>query len=195
MNSKKKSTFNKKSNGKPTEKLKCYAYPKCDKSFFLEKGPKVSPSINPNIRKTPISTKNNSIFGMKVSWCHSKADTEGRWSWHEPRQWTDKEWEEDIFPLFEEFSKKTWAEIDTFASGTGHKMHHSQNLSDLIKEAHDRWNQLGLEEFDVLFRFRLGGKKRAWGYIVQSHFFLIWWDRNHKLYYVEKKSSKKKNKR
>lgn len=64
-------------------------------------------------------------------------------------------------------------------------MHHEQGVGSLLDEAQNRWLELGLEEFDTAFRFRLGGKRRFWGFRVQGHFFGVWWDREHSLYPVD----------
>ena len=144
--------------------------------------PHVASQVNQAAISTPKAIKDGGRFGEIVTWCVKNKDIEGKWSWHCPRQWTDEEWNTDISPHFEEFSQKTWAEIDELASGSGHKMHHDQEISTLIKEARRRWKKLGFEQFDTAFRFRLGGTKRAWGYIVQSHFFFVWWERKHKIY-------------
>jgi len=61
-------------------------------------------------------------------------------------------------------------------------MHHGHEVSDLVSEAQKRWIALDLEQFDSVFRFRLGGTKRVWGYIVQAHFHIVWWDRLHSIY-------------
>lgn len=123
----------------------------------------------------------------KVTWCASKGDVEGIWSWGENRQWTEAEWGETIKPTLDGFKNLTWQEVDDFSSGSGHKSHHSQDLATISYEAQLRWAHLKLHEFDNLFRFRLGGTKRVWGYIVQSHFYAVWWERYHKIYDVSKK--------
>ncbi len=61
-------------------------------------------------------------------------------------------------------------------------MHHEQLVGTLVDEAQSRWLELGLEEFDTAFRFRLGNTKRFWGFIVEGHFFGVWWERCHRLY-------------
>jgi len=51
---------------------------------------------------------------------------------------------------------------------------------DHIDKPKDRWRELDLEQFESIFRFRLGDqKRRTWGFIVQAHFHMVWWDRNH----------------
>lgn len=150
------------------------------------KSPAISPRVNQDKDKIPKATKDASRFNAMVTWCISNADLDGKWSWHELRKWSDDEWSGEIDPTFRDFSQKTWAKIDELASGSGHKMHHEQEVYSLIREARRRWKKLGLEEFETAFRFRLGGTKRAWGYIVQAHFFLVWWERHHKIYPVER---------
>lgn len=91
------------------------------------------------------------------------------------------EWANDILPPMNEFSQMTWGHIDTFGSGSGHKMHHSQPLDAISAEAQARWMQLDLEQFDSLFRFRLGNTRRVWGFVLQAHFFMVWSERHHKI--------------
>lgn len=63
-------------------------------------------------------------------------------------------------------------------------MHHSHDICDIDEGAIERWVELGFEEFDTIFRFRLGNKKRAWGIELQGHFFMIWYERHHKIYEI-----------
>ncbi len=130
------------------------------------------------------ATSEGSRFRSLVTWCDSRHDDEGSWSWGEPRAWTDEELASIILPMMTHFSRLTWGEVDHAGSESGHKMHHGHDTSDLVTEAQQRWIEIGLEEFDYVFRFRLGGKKRLWGFIVQAHFHLVWWDREHKIYPV-----------
>ncbi|THF48907.1 hypothetical protein [Allorhizobium terrae] len=134
-------------------------------------------------KKVPRAT--GSRFPHKVTWCITKSDVADSWYWGEARQWSSAEWAGEIHPFFTEFEKLTWGEVDTFSSESGHKMHHTHEIKDLVGEAQARWKEINLEEFDVLFRFRLGGTKRVWGYIVQSHFYFVWWDRVHRIYPVD----------
>lgn len=168
------------------QKVSEHHKPKYIANPVLLKVPRVAPQVNQEAGRTPKAIKDGGRFSDFVTWCDTKKDIDGKWSWHCPRQWTDGEWSVDILPHFEEFSQKTWAEIDELSSGSGHKMHHDQEVSTLIREARRRWRVLGLEQFDTVFRFRLGGTKRAWGYIVQSHFFFVWWERKHKIYPTNK---------
>ncbi len=137
-------------------------------------------------QRFPRAREDGGRFGTRMTWCIKRADRRDHWSWGEPRAWTDEEWEEIIHPPMRDLARLTWGEIDRQNSGSGHKMHHSHEIGDLIDEAQRRWQQLELDEFDSVFRFRLGGqKRRAWGFIVQAHFHLVWWDRDHSLYPTE----------
>lgn len=121
-----------------------------------------------------------------MTWCVSRKDCDGVWSWGEARAWTEAEWGGVIEPKFRHFSEKTWGELDKHVYGgkDRHKMHHSHEISDIVPEAQARWLQRDLEEFETVFRFRLGAKQRAWGFILQAHFHLVWWDRAHQIYPV-----------
>ena len=137
--------------------------------------------------KTPKAVKDGSYFAHQMAWCFTKKDVEGAWSWKEPREWSTSEWDELIFPKMTEFAKMTWAFIDTFSSDGGHKMHHTQAVHRISVEAQSRWFELGLDQFDTLFRFRLGGTRRIWGVRLQAHFFMVWSERNHLIAPTKKK--------
>lgn len=153
-----------------------------------------SPRLAPHLARAaaleaenvPKAIEDGSRFGSRVTWCISKADRQENWSWGEAREWSPEEWDSVIQPPFHQFAQLTWKEIDQFSSDTGHKMHHGHEVGDLINEAQARWRQLNLEQYDSVFRFRLGGqRRRAWGYIVQAHFHFVWWDREHSIYPTE----------
>lgn len=126
-----------------------------------------------------------SRLGHRVTWCVTKGDQDGQWSWGEQRAWQPHEWTGVIHPAFQHFAGLTWGEVDALSSDGGHKMHHGHELGDLIPEVQHRWAELKLGEYDSVFRFRLGGTRRAWGYILQAHFFMVWWDRDHSFYPTE----------
>jgi hypothetical protein len=149
--------------------------------------PKLAPHLERALAEAELKPKaefDGSRFAMHVTWCITKADREGNWSWGEPRNWAQEEWDDTISPAMVQFANMTWAQVDGCGSGTGHKMHHGHELDEIIPEAYERWREIGLEEFETVFRFRLGGTRRVWGHVVQAHFFFVWWDRNHSLYPV-----------
>jgi len=128
-------------------------------------------------------------FDCNLTWCTTRSDLEGEWSWKEQRRWTEEEWNTQILFNFSLLEKSTWSEIlfEHKTPAKGDKSvpkHHSQELNTLVKEAQTRWIEIGLEEYDTAFRFRFTGTSRAWGIKLQGHFYLIWWERYHNIYLV-----------
>ena len=83
--------------------------------------------------------------------------------------------------------KKSWSEIqsETTGSTNRHKKHHDMDVSEIVKEAQYRLTIINLDEFDVIFRFRLSGLKRLWGFRILSTFKIVWYDPTHKIYPVD----------
>ena len=125
-----------------------------------------------------------SVYNMKMTWTVEKADCVDSWSSGTPRDWTESTWNAAVGPKLAEWSKLTWAEIEKLSTGTGHQMHHSMQAWDLSKEAQERLTQLE-KSSDVMFRFRLGGKPRLWGFRILSEFEVLWYDPEHEIYPVE----------
>lgn len=82
----------------------------------------------------------------------------------------------------------TWSDIKSHASN-GHKKHHHQEMGSLCKEAQDRLAHLKHDtRFEDVFRFRLGSRKRLWGFLLGGVFYVLWWDAEHNVYPTEPKS-------
>ncbi|MGL5092456.1 MAG: hypothetical protein ACRC8B_16250 [Aeromonas sobria] len=155
----------------------------------INEGPRLAPHLEraaATAEKAPKAIKDGSRFSSRVTWCDTRADLKDSWSWGELRAWEKHEWDEIIHPPFKDFAKLTWKEIDSHSSDTGHKKHHDHGVGDLIEEAQQRWRDLDLEQFETVFRFRLGNTERVWGFIVQAHFHIVWWDREHSIYPTER---------
>lgn len=154
----------------------------------ISSSPRVAPHLARRIAEQELRPKtavDGGRFSSRVTWCITQADRAEAWSWGEPREWQEDEWESIIHPPLNELSKLTWKEIDQFSSDSGHRMHHGHEISDLVSEAQERWKTISLEQYDSVFRFRLGGTRRVWGFIVQAHFHAVWWDRFHSIYPTE----------
>lgn len=148
-----------------------------------EKRPKTQAKFGRHpVPKQVKSIENGSRFGYQMTWCARHADCNGSWGWGENRKWSDEEWSQSISQGLNSIEKLDWKEIQCMNSGTGHAMHHDQDVSSLCDEAVERWIELGFEQFDTTFRFRLGSTKRVWGIELQGHFYLIWYERYHKIY-------------
>jgi hypothetical protein len=134
----------------------------------------------------PIDNYKDTTF----SWCVTRADTEGDWSWGESRGWRSNEYEKEIESHFNNLSNNTWKEIETqtYNGADGHRklLNKYQTLDSICDEAQERWiNDPDLAQFEQLFRFRRGTNKRIWGVRVYHHFFTIWYERKHKICPIE----------
>lgn len=148
-------------------------------------GPRLKGDINSD--KIPRATEDpGSIMKKPMQWDYRSADCTGDWSWGS-RAWSDEEWERIIHPHFSALENLSWGEIYAQRTGRGnrHKKNHDMSLWDIHTEAFNRWLDIGLDQYEILFRFRVGRIPRVWGYRIHSTFFLIWWDKKHKIYPVE----------
>lgn len=156
-----------------------------------EKQPRLAPHLERHATKEPKAVADFDRHAQRMTWCHTKSDQVGQWTWGELRAWTVEEWDGTILPSLNHLKNSTWEEIEQM-SAPGKKnrrlrSHHWHDLIDLVEEAQQRWIEVGLEQFDTVFRFRIGGqRRRAWGYVVQAHFHLVWWDRMHKIFPTDK---------
>lgn len=139
------------------------------------------------LEKLPVFKEKPSIYDTKMTWCTSITDIEDAWSWGELRNWNDEEWKGEILREMGLLSDLTWSEIARMETGEGkrskrRKRHHPQQVDSIAPEAKKRWKDLDLNQFDTAYRFRLGGTKRIWGIQYGSHFYMIWYERNHLIY-------------
>jgi hypothetical protein len=141
---------------------------------------KVAPVSNAEVR---IGADPASIFDMTMTWTKDHADCEGSWKSGTARQWTDDCWEKIISPKLGHWEKLKWSEIDVMTTGgrERHKMHHNMPVEVLTSEAQLRLMHLEKEEHDI-FRFRLGNKRRLWGFRVVANFEINWYDPEHEIY-------------
>ena len=158
-----------------------------------DRTPRSGVQVDDSIKKPRLTTDPTEAFAhLHVTWCSTNSDTEGEWTWGESRNWSEKEWDTDIVAGLDEIKRNTWHDvIFNHKVKVGRKKkkklvakHHSQEVSTLCAEAQERWKQQDLTEYDTAFRFRFGGTKRAWGIRLGGHFYLIWWERLHKIYPV-----------
>jgi hypothetical protein len=103
--------------------------------------------------------------------------------------WAFKPSSEDAAELFEficEMAKLTWSDIERQRTGgltNRHRKHHSQDVGSLCPEAQQDFGRAKLgERFgEDIFRFRLSGEKRLWGFRIGRIFHVIWWDPDHEV--------------
>lgn len=101
---------------------------------------------------------------------------------------TDDAWE--ILDLLCEASRLTWGEVMSQMTGPAHRRrrkHHSYSLDSVCTAVQNRISELRLDEiFEELFRFRLSGEKRLWGFRTEDVFHVLWWDPYHQVYPTER---------
>ncbi len=140
----------------------------------------------PQITKTPRTIPLHNYKEYQLTWCTSQADLLGRWKWGEYRQWTALEYDQIIHPHMDSQTSSCWNEIETRTYSGKNKvrklLNKYQQVDSLCKEAQKRWLELDdLAQFEELFRFRIGTDRRIWGIRIDAHFFLVWYERNHRI--------------
>lgn len=81
----------------------------------------------------------------------------------------------------------SWAEIEAQQVGPAKKRkprHHYQDVDKICGEARKDLSRRKLANTfgdAPLFRFRLSGKKRLWGFRTDRTFHVLWWDWDHKV--------------
>jgi hypothetical protein len=139
----------------------------------------------PELRTPRLGADPGSIFQMQMAWHCDCADRKDSWSWGQARDWGDEAWAGVIEPKLNEFAKLLWREIDAFVTGTGHKAHHSMPVENIDDEPQTRIDELAMEHDGDIFRFRLGAKKRLWGFRIVNVFEVLWYDPHHMIYQLD----------
>jgi hypothetical protein len=78
----------------------------------------------------------------------------------------------------------SWTEVRAMmAHGQrrGDNKHKFIPIEHLCGDAQRRLVELQLDDFDQLFRFRLGNMERLWGVVEGGVFYPVWWDPQHKV--------------
>lgn len=99
--------------------------------------------------------------------------------------WADGDEANELVHFLCDISKSSWHEIAAQQTGGGqrHRKHHPMPFEQLCPEAQARLSELRHDElFEEIYRFRLAGKKRLWGFRDEATFHILWWDRDHAVY-------------
>lgn len=84
-----------------------------------------------------------------------------------------------------EMARLTWREIEAMQTGERdrHRKHHSMAVGKIESAAQADLTKRKLGETfgDEIFRFRLGGEKRLWGFRQDRVFHVVFWDPDHKV--------------
>lgn len=135
-------------------------------------------------KEVRVGANPGSIYGMHVSWTCDDPDRDGQWESGTLRDWGEEAWQQDIVPKLNEFSKLTWAEVESMSSDTGHRMHHLMDTEAIADEAQYRLVEIEKEN-DTIYRFRLGNLPRLWGFRIVAEFQVLWYDPKHEIYPVD----------
>jgi hypothetical protein len=130
----------------------------------------------------PVNTDKEMV---RWSFRWTDVDYQGAWDWDLQSSETKA-----ILRFLGDMQGKTWSECLAGRSGE-HKSHHGQPVTSLCREAQRRLAEwLGWQDLpDELFRFRLGGKPRLWGFRSGAVFEIIWFDRDHAVYPTGKRNT------
>lgn len=99
------------------------------------------------------------------------------WSWFSDRE------AGRLLRFLQQVGERTWDELSTWREN-GRHAHHEQAIDTLCDEARQRIVDLGLDERftgDTIFRFGMGPRQRLWGFTRDGVFYVLWWDRDHKV--------------
>lgn len=145
--------------------------------------PPKGPSERPKASQPKVSRKNVHPF-----FCFKHVDT----STNEQYKFVLSEAEaKEIVDFACQMAQQTWRDIEQMSTGSGKRrpLHHDQARDTIETRAQ---NDLVRRELDEtigdrpLFRFRLGGEKRLWGFRSGQVFHAIWLDRAHGVYEQDK---------
>lgn len=112
-------------------------------------------------------------------WRLSLMDIDGRWGFGQ----ISGEELRNILRFLREMERLTWTEIRAQMTGGRRRgpLHKHVPYDSLIPEARKRAEELELDDYEDLFRFRLGNLLRLWGVVQDNVFYPVWWDRDHEI--------------
>ncbi|NQT38259.1 MAG: hypothetical protein HQ581_12255 [Planctomycetes bacterium] len=104
-----------------------------------------------------------SLFDVKGPWGRGKVKSE------------ETLWAE-ILPKLRDYERMTWKQIDA-----NRRYNHPVPVSKIIPDAKKRLSDLNLDDYERLYRLRLGSRLRLWGIRDRNILRLLWWDPDHEI--------------
>jgi len=144
--------------------------------------------IAPVPAKVPVLKKGESRFAHNVEYNTQREDRDGSWSWGASREWHPKPGNDYIYSFLNGCCGKTWQEIDSEVvgkkggGGKTDKRHKFYPITSICREAQNRLIDLKLDDQEHIFRFRLTGKHRLYGFVAGIIFSIVWFDELHLVY-------------
>lgn len=102
----------------------------------------------------------------------------GAWDWQ-----LSGEEVRHLLEVLEDLAGKTWREVKDMrfnSKRTTRQLHHDQPVESIHADAQRRLEHLKLD-VESVFRIRHGNLIRIWGYVQAGTFYLVWFDRHHKI--------------
>lgn len=143
--------------------------------FRTVKEPKVSSSVS--VSKTPRWIGPTNIENTHLAWRFSKADLNGPYH---------------CGALSHEDFRQLWDRLRSFEGKNAEELHangslHEVSIENISREAKQRISELKYDDIDSIHSFRIDGKCRLWCMKYQNIFCILWWDKDHEVYPVEKR--------
>ena len=144
--------------------------------------------VTPSLDQFPSINVELNHHEAYFEWCFTQSDKEGSWSWKggEPRNWSQDEEDQDLSPHLKGLGRSSWGQVEQM-DYNGSKNYRKllnkyQPIDSICKEAQERWFSIPeIAMAEELFRLRLGSNKRVWGFRINHHFFVIWYERYHQI--------------
>jgi len=152
---------------------------------LLSKQPKQT--TTPKLKKAPKEYRRGEPrYPHRMLYTTDLEDREGAWSWGVVRDWHPDPGNDYIYNFLNGYRVKTWREIHEETVTKGRHNVTARNISypiDRIRdEAQQRLVVLQLDDQDEIFRFRMSGRRRLFGFIFDTTFKTVWHDPNHAIY-------------
>jgi len=89
----------------------------------------------------------------------------------------------DAISYLRGIESQKWGEILTDTSGRkNNTRNHGIAIDTLCLEAQTRASELKLDEFEMLISIAISSRARIWGILLDSVFFIVWFDPRHEVY-------------
>lgn len=148
-------------------------------------GPRRPPTTGARRPPNRASHRPNTVVGVPdpddqrhpaFSYRYADHEYNGAWSWPQGAEYAE------MTAFLCRISQYTWADLQQLRRKNGRPIHHSHEIADVCSEAQKRIGELGHDErFETLFRFGVDRRKRLWGYSTDGVFYILWWDRDHRV--------------
>lgn len=111
----------------------------------------------------------------QISWRFTYLDADGPWS----LSGLSHEETLELLAAMSQFESQTINELFHMGEWPG-KCHDVVTLPN--KQARDRLVEMGLSDQTKIWKLRIGGPGRLWGFLTGNIFYVVWWDPRHEVW-------------